>query len=256
MTPTYSRHSLRASKARFAIALSAKWLRRGLIALAIIGLVAALTIVLGQQNPAGWLLLCIVWPPLVLLAWWEYELKNIPPNKQPKTIDDVLDGAMLGRLPASVTPKQLAEQVMRLGGGHFYLARFGIGPNFLSHLVSDNVADTEAVWREALSLQASANAVTVSAAAITAALIRTSPQADQLLAHLQIDRDDVASGVDWFEHVNELIARFRSHRAKGGFGRDWSFGYIPNLSRYGINISDQVERGGLIVRNIEGHQAV
>lgn len=256
MKSVYSLHSLRASKARFGILLSSIWVRRGLSALAIIGLASTLAIVIGLQDSAGWLLLCLIWLPLVLLAWWEYELKNLPPTKDPQTIDDVLDGAVLGRLASNVTPKQLSEQVMRLGGGHFYLARFGIGPNFLSHLVSDKTADMEAVWKEALNLQANAKATTISAAAVTAALIRSSPQADQLLAHLQIDRDDIVSGVDWYEHVNELIAHYRAHRAKGGFGRDWSFGYIPNLSRFGVNISEQVERGGLIVRNVEGHQAV
>lgn len=256
MKPTYSLQSLRSSKARFAAKLSSKWLRRGLVAAIIISLLATLAVVIGLHDAAGWWWLCLAWPALVLLAWWDYELKKLPANKNPQTIDDVLAGGLLGRLPKNASPKQLAEQIMLSPGGHFYLARFGIGPNFLSHLVSDNPADTEAVWKEAISLQANAKVSTISSAAVAAALIRTSPQADQLLAHLQIDRDDIVSGVDWFEHVNDLIAQFQARRVKGGFGRDWSFGYIPTLSRFGLNISEQVERGGLLVRSIEGHQAV
>lgn len=256
MKPTYSLQSVRTSKARFATKLSSKWLRRGLVTVSLISIVLALTSTIGLHDPTGWWWLCLLWPVLVLLIWWEYDLKDLPANKNPQTLDDVLEGELLGRLPKNVTPKQLAEQVMRLGGGHFYLARFGIGPNFLSHLVSDDPADTEAVWKEAIDLQTQAGAATISSAAVTAALIRVSPQADQLLAHLQIDRDDIVSGVDWYEHVGELITQFRNRRAKGGFGRDWSFGYIPTLSRFGQNLSEQIERGGLLVRNIEGHQTV
>ena len=250
----YDYDSLRAKKARFRHMLDHAWL--GLVAKLVIGLSIVLLIVgVVLDWPATWLVLNVVWPLLVLGLWYKYDLKSLSPASSPKLLDDVLDAEVLALLPPSLTPVTLARVLMLTSGGLFYVIRFGIGPNLLTQLLSDDAADMDKIWQEALAIKQQTAGETLTSAMLTAALLRTTKGIEPILAHLQLDKDDIISGVDWQEHVDELIRKHSQHRLTGGFGRDWSFGYTPLLERFGVNISRQVEAQGLLVREIEGHQA-
>jgi ATP-dependent Clp protease ATP-binding subunit ClpA len=70
------------------------------------------------------------------------------------------------------------------------------------------------------------------------AMVRQLPARQTLLGHLQLEEDDLIRGIQWYHHLSDLI-KINKKRPKqaGGIGRDWSFGWIPNLSRFGFNIS-------------------
>lgn len=250
----YDYHSQRAKKARLRRVLKHTWL--GVLTRTVIALAAG-TVVAGVvlNIPATWLALVVMWPFLIVGLWYKYDLKHLAPLVHPGRLDDILDAETLALLPPKVTPVLLGQVLMQTSGGLFYVIRFGIGPNLLATVLSNDEADMEAVWKEALSLKEQTNGERLSSAMLIAALIRTAKGIDSLLAHLQLDRDDVISGVDWQEHVEALIRMHSRRRLTGGFGRDWAFGYTPLLERFGLNISRQIESRGVLVREIEGHQA-
>lgn len=246
--------SLRAKQARLGAVL-ARPLFKGLLIILALTCAAAGAFLLWQKSPLGWFAFSLVFWPLLPIIWYDTWLKDIPPAKNPKTIDDVLESGLLGKLEDRMSPAQIAQVVMRERGGIFFALRFGIGPNFIGQLSSQNVADTDAVWRAAMQLKFDHKLPKVSSAVVTAALIRALPDRGRLLAQLQLSFDDILAGVRWYHHIDELIAESAKPKNTGGIGRDLSFGYTPLLEQFGVNISLQAAQT-VLARELEGHQDV
>ncbi|MGH7196771.1 MAG: AAA family ATPase [Candidatus Saccharimonadales bacterium] len=248
--------SVRARQARSGKLFGQKWFKPTIVAVVGVLVLFGLLLILQAQS-VGWLVVTLAAWPLMPLVWHEWWLKDLPPAKTANSIDDLLDGQLLEQLPHDVSPKQLAELTMRTNGGLFFAIRFGIGPNFLGTLSSSNAADTEKIWNVALDLRSKLQLPTISTAVVTAALVEVMPGRDQLLAQLQLKLDDIHAGVRWYHHLQDLIAAEKQRKLGGGIGRDLSFGYTPLLSRFAVNVSDQVAGGGgALTRKLEGHQAL
>src|SRR5690349_24685515 len=93
--------SERASKARLAklVGTPGKLLLSLLVFLLLTG--GATLLYLGVA--VGWLAVGVSMLPLMLVEWYTHELKPLPPHKNSKTIDDVLSGDVLARLPKDPT---------------------------------------------------------------------------------------------------------------------------------------------------------
>jgi len=189
----------------------------------------------------GWVLIGLASIPTMIVLWYKGELHHIPVTKNPKSIDDILSGEVLGRLPKQPTPKDIATVVGGLSGGYFFSARFGVGSKFLQDLTTDNSADLQIIWREALGIQKLTNSRNISAAILVVAILRSAPNCQSLLSHLQLDIDDLSQGVKWYDQLRGLSERYRAPRRTGGVARDWSFGWTPLLSRFGqqMGVSDE-----------------
>lgn len=247
--------SLRARKARFAVLFDNLWAWPVLIALIFAAIVGGAALLLLQRSIFGLPVASLSVIPFMLLMWHKYELQELPPTPQnTPTLDGVLAGNILGRLPANPSPQQIAKVVMQVSGGHFFMARFGIGPKFLIELSSQAPEGSQAVWQAALAIKEQVAGSMIDATILVAALIQQIPGNDQLLAQVQLDIDDITAGVGWYHHIQKIIKKHKNRRITGGIGRDWSFGYTPRLSRFASNISQSVLSGGLLTRDIEGHQ--
>lgn len=188
--------------------------------------------------PLAWLLIGVSVIPAMLSEWYDRELKDLPRPKDAKTVDDMLDAEILGLLPAQPTPQNIAQIISRTHGGIFFAARFGVGGSFLEQLASQNRDDTKLLFEEALKIS-SQTGQRISAGVLILAFVRQMPGKDTLLGHLQLNEDDLLRGIKWYHHLDELLELHKNRpRHAGGIGRDWSFGWIPNLSRYGQNISN------------------
>ncbi len=246
---TLNRQSMRAQKARVGEGI-AKW-RLLIVATVYILLFAALIFIVIAQ-PVGWLLLGLSAVPIIVLEWWKGDVHHLRPVAS-SSIDGILAGDILGKLPKNASPRDLAAIVSRVPSGQFFAARFGIGARFLQEISSDKVADSEAIWREAMALREQVDAKQISGGILLVALVRSFEQHEMVLAHLQLGVDDLIAGVKWHEHIHDLIRQSRKPRRTGGVARDWSFGYIPLLSRYGQNISEQMSGGGALRVELEAH---
>lgn len=244
--------SVRASKARFARLFRPRWVWPVLWLSAAV-LVLAGGALLTLEIAFGWILIAIATPIFLFYVWYKGELAEIPPVKDGRRIDELLESGLLGTLSAEPTPRELAQHVMQLPGGQFFAVRFGIGPNFLQQLTSESSADTQQVWQEAMRLRQLNGETVLTVSAVTAALIRTIPNISTYLAQLQIDPGDIEQGAQWYAHLNALIDQHKAPRRTGGIARDWSFGYIPLLKQFGYNLSEQVTRGNLLATTLEGH---
>jgi ATP-dependent Clp protease ATP-binding subunit ClpC len=243
--------SHRAQKARIGHMLAGSWQRLFTVIIFLLIISGVGLLVIGQ--PAGWLMLGLSIIPIMLTQWYENDLKHLPSPKDPQSIDDMLSGDILGKLPASPTPRDIATAVGTVQSGQFFGTRFGISPRTLQEIASENVADMPAVWHEAMVIREQLGFAHISGSILVVALMRNFSEHDGFLAHLQLDDDDLIRGVQWQQHIRDLITRHNKPKRTGGIARDWSFGYIPMLTRFGQNISEQITRGGLLSADLEAH---
>jgi len=239
--------STRAQQARFA--RSIRGIKGKLLVVSIFVCLFGGLGLLAIGASVGWLLFSLAAWPLLIVVWLRRYLTPLPPTGD--TIDGQAEAELVAELPAELTPKALAHAVVGTHGGQFLTARLGIGPTFLVDLSSDSAEDVEAIWHRSIELKGPS--ATVSAAAVTAALIEQ-PQVKRLLPHLQLDEADPAAGATWYLHLDRLIAEYKKPKKTGGIARDWSFGYTPLLSRFGTNISEQVAYDGRPNTALESHQ--
>lgn len=237
----------RAKKARIGHSLDSVW-RRLLLALTI-GLIIAGIGLLVIEAALGWLLIGFAAIPAMILEWWNGELKQLAPSRQPRSISDVLAGDILGQLHSEQpTAKEIAMAVGRTSGGQFFGARFGITAGLLQD-VAEHGVDVSELWREAVEIKEQLELGELTPGVMAVALVKQFPNHDALLAHLHLDTDGLLEGIRWQERLHKLIESHSAPRRTGGIGRDWSFGYIPLLARFGRNISSEAASGGVL--NVE-----
>lgn len=244
-------NSARSKKARIAKNLGGIWIKLFPVFTLLLLLSGGLLLVVGVA--VGWLVAGLAAIPLMLQLWYKRELKVLPPAKNAVSIDDMLAADILGQLPADPTSHDIATAVGRVYGGQFFGVRFGVTPKFLQQIASEDRAATKEVWQTALEVRKQTGMQELSAGALVPALIQAFPDHDSLLAHVHLSYEDLLEGVTWQRHIQDLIATHGKRRRTGGIARDWSFGYIPLLTRFGQNISEQVSRGGVISADLEAH---
>ena len=239
----FNYRSGRATEARF-YAKYGKVVLIGCAAMmALISLLGIVLLLSGQGL--GWLILSIGMWFAVPVLWVRLRLKVLPASRQPRSINDVLSGEVLGLLPDGATPHSVMSALSDTNGAHFFAVRFGLSISHLTEVTPDDAGLLGDVWAESLNvwMHLPDRAETISSAVVIAAIIRLNPAMDDMLNNLRIDRDAIFAGVAWFEHINGLARSLGKPRLTGGIARDWSFGYIPTLEHFGVNLSAKYSNG-------------
>lgn len=241
----------RAAKARLARSLKGVWIQAFSALAAILILVAVA--LLAYSELAGWLVFGLAVLPIMVVGWYEGELKNLKPVANPKKIDDILTADILAQLPIDPTPRDIALAVGASQAGWFFAARFGVSAAFLQNITSEDRAVSAAVWRDAWEIRNQTGIEAITGGMLIIALIKNVPDHEMLLARLHLSVDDLLRGVRWQQRILDLISDHSRPKRTGGIGRDWSFGYVPTLTRFGQNISEQIARSGLFSVELEAH---
>lgn len=240
----------RAEKARLAAELHKVWR-------VLLGFLVAVLLLLGgfllvSGMALGWFVAGLAAVPFMVLAWFHGELRVIPRGKG-SDIADLLASDVLGLLPQNPSPKAVALAATSVPSGQFLGARFGITGTMLAHITSDDPQQTAAIWEQALKLKESLGYDEISGGMLAVATLQCFTGYETILSHMQLDTDDVMSGIQWYQHIVNLVNQHKKPRRTGGIARDWSFGWIPLLQRFGQNISAQIAAGGLITTDLEAH---
>lgn len=247
----YSYASMRSEKARIGVRLSGIW--RVVAGLSTLGLLVLGVALLAEGLGAGWIAVGFAPLGVMLLVWYRGELRNIP-RGHGETIDAMLAGDVLGRLPKDPTPRQIAKAVSETNSGRFMAIRFGLSLNFMTNITSDDRAQVDEIWQHARDLQRKSGAELITGSVLAVAITRSFPGYETLLNHMKFELDDLVQGVKWYAHIGDLVHEHKQFHRTGGVARDWSFGYIPTLERFGQNISQQVSAGGLLSVDLEAHR--
>lgn len=247
----FNYHSMRSEKARISV-----WFSRpkiiGLYLLTVLMLVVGYYL-LSLFMAIGWIAVGLAFIPLMAIQWYKGELHHMKIKNNPGMIDDVLSADILGRLSKRPTPLEVANIVSQVTGGQFLSARFGISGKFLQDLVSDDQKDMQALWQEAWNIRQQTNSKNMSATILVTALVKCSTSGEKLLSHLQLDINDLISGIEWYNHLRLMIDRIKEPKMTGGIARDWSFGWTPLLGRFGQNISQSLSDFDMSIHQLASH---
>lgn len=180
-----------------------------------------------------------------IAIWVKRRLMPLPPAKNPHSINDVLSGEVLGMLPVDLNPQILLKSLLHSSGANFFSARFGLSIPHIIEVTPTDASLVSDVWAESFNIwnNLPVKPETISSAVVVAAIIRLNPATDEILNNLRIDNDAIFAGVVWFEHISQLAKEYNEPRLTGGIARDWSFGYIPTLERFGVNLSTKYSSG-------------
>ena len=232
-------HSTRARKARLAIRME-KTGYMGLVVFAAVAGVGAVYLFFVQSQLA-YLATAFTLVALMYIIWYKAELMKLPSRLPAERIDDLLDPQLLARLKDPVTPKSAWGALTGNWQEIFLTNRLMLDPEMVKNALSDNVADMNTVWQLSQKLQSAGDANTLHAGTVGAALLLSSPPLTEYLTSHNLKPEDTLQCYDW---LTRLI-RYQNVPKPyfGGVGRDWAFGFTPNLERFTINISAQAEAG-------------
>ncbi|MBC7512364.1 ATP-dependent Clp protease ATP-binding subunit [Candidatus Saccharibacteria bacterium] len=224
-----------------------------LLALAAVLLAVGVTLLVFSAS-LGWLIIGLAAWPLMIATWQAGELRKLPEVAGSDSIDSLLDSQILSLLPKQATPKDIANAVMQTQAGLFFAVRFGVTPNFLSQITSDDPSAAADIWKQATDVHEAMGHESLSAGMLVYAILKQFPDYEAVLAHNHLELADIKEGIIWQNRLNALISKHGRKPRTGGIGRDWSFGYTPLLSRFGQNISRQIAAGGLLNVELDSHQ--
>lgn len=201
----------------------------------------------------GWAVMGVAVIPFMISQYVAHYVRDLPP-KMTVAVTDRIEGSVLGHLPARPTPADVASAVGRVSSGQFMGARLGISPSLLSTMASADASATPALWRAAEDIRVANNMSEITGAVLAVAIVRSFPQYESVIAQIHLDDSDLDKGIIWQQHLIQLIKAYKKPRRTGGVGRDWSFGWIPTLQRFGQNISEQIGAGsGLLTVGVASH---
>ena len=201
----------------------------------------------------GWAVMGVAVIPFMIGQYVAHYVRDLPP-KMTVAVTDRIEGSVLGHLPARPTPADVASAVGRVSSGQFMGARLGISPSLLSTMASTDASATPALWRTAEDIRVANNMSEITGAVLAVAIVRSFPQYESVIAQIHLDDSDLDKGIIWQQHLIQLIKAYKKPRRTGGVGRDWSFGWIPTLQRFGQNISEQISAGsGLLTVGVASH---
>ena len=213
-------------------------------------------LLLALSLPIGWVVFGGAAVPAMIAQWYRLELKNIPIDMTKRSIDARAESDLLAQLPQNPTPKQLAFALMKVNSGLFFEVRLGIGGSFLKEVALDTPESTNAIFEDALHIADSIDGK-VTGGVLILAMVRQLPARETILGHLQLSEEDLVKGAEWYHHLLDVIAEGSKKRQQsGGIGRDWSFGWIPHLSRFGANISQSGSMSRGIIRSDTMNQLI
>ena len=146
--------------------------------------------------------------------------------------------------PKSITLKDYLNNLVAFPEIDFMLKRMGAGRDQLLEQANDEVVKNEDIVFEALKIAAAENHKFISIGDIFVALCLKTESLSRLLFSLHLKEEDLLNLVYW---ETQVIKKKRSKLfdpenlvLNGGIGRDWAFGYTPNLNRFSHDITDLV----------------
>ncbi|MFZ1258810.1 MAG: AAA family ATPase [Candidatus Saccharimonas sp.] len=236
----YNYYSMRARKARVYVRLKGAGIVATKVLIAVLLVSGVACLVFGMAI--GWFMIGLAALPGMVVAWYNGDLVHLP-NGKAGDLTDTISGDILGQLPPKPTLLTVAQATIRVLSGQFMVARFGLtGPLLQSFAEASNVSMDE-FWQKAEAIRKTNQLDRITGSVLAATIIRSTNNYQQILAQIQLDDEDLDSGIQWQYHLRQLILLHRKPVRTGGVARDWSFGYIPLLTRFGQNISEQISRG-------------
>lgn len=233
--------TLRARKARLAKHIG----KSGYNIIRLVGLLLLLAAIYGftlASDRIGYIALALAIASYLLASWYNMDLAKLPADGP--LLNQRLSGDILNRLKRkkSQTPRSVWHAISRHWQVSFMMNHLLLARDTIENMLPDNASDMDIIWDKSVAIADSLNSPLVEPIHVATALMASSPDVQNLLVHLKLSSDDLASVASWLGR--ELIEMNQPKPYFGGIGRDWASGFTPRLSTFGHNISETIERTG------------
>ncbi|HEX7260100.1 MAG TPA: AAA family ATPase, partial [Candidatus Saccharimonadia bacterium] len=242
----YTPSSFRALKARFAARLGKRSLKveAGLILILAMG--GSYAIISGYRQGVG--LLGLGLAALIFSLWHRWDLMRLAPpanawQVQPLHLDLVVEQTLLARLKPGMSADQVWLAACLQWEAAFVLQRLAMPATVISDILAKTTVQSDAIWQTASELAHTESGEEIDSAAVVVAVLTTVPEIQPVLAHLKRTNEQVLSVFAWQQRAKRSIKGLSQAPYFGGIGRDWASGYTPLLSRFGTNLSRDIEQG-------------
>lgn len=236
--------SWRARKARTAARISDSLWRVWIMVLIMLGLGGVAMLFSESTRRFGYIWLGLALFALMGVLWYKQDLKNLPPRTPARSLDDMLEPALLAEVTKhhELNPQTAWESAAKVWEGRFMINHLLLDSSQIKQRLSAQASDIPAVWQASAAFAFKDNSVELNGAALTAGLITSSPAVKQYLATINLKEDEIAETCSWAQRLISFINQPKPNF--GGIGRDWAVGFTPMLDRFGENISRVIEAGG------------
>ncbi|TXG76238.1 ATP-dependent Clp protease ATP-binding subunit, partial [Candidatus Dojkabacteria bacterium] len=174
-----------------------------------------------------------------------------------QAIDDLLEFNTLAKLKTNnPSAYQLWQAIDGSEESYFISNRFLIDKSFYEHFLDQTEGSANAIWPIAEEYRQRYNLRGYTNSALLVSLIKSVPNADQVLRSIQTELKDVETALPWMEDVLTKRKLAREKQFMGGIGRDWAYGYTPILQRLGYNVSHDIEMHGFFSDTSMHHRIV
>ena len=186
MVSDFHYDSLRAKKARLGVQMGRfdHWWWAPFVLL-----IAGAGALLAIELPLGWFVASLAVVPYGLHRWYQGEIAHLPISGS--TADGLLTGDVLGRLPATPTPRDIAWALRSVNDGLFMALRLGLSPALMQDLVSDDPSIMPEFWQFADRIRQYNQLEQITGSVLMVALVRSVPGYQNILAELQLDDEDL-----------------------------------------------------------------
>ncbi|MBQ3469396.1 ATP-dependent Clp protease ATP-binding subunit [Candidatus Saccharibacteria bacterium] len=232
---SFNHYSLRARETRLGKKLGKKPVLFFLFVITFLGLAGGIYLLIAH-SALCWLCFAVAIITFMFIIWTKCELITVPVGKT-DSLDDTLSNDVLAALPANPTPLDIATVIEKTNSGRFLYVRYGISSKLLQNIARDLPNSVSPIFEAAIKIKQGTDSKEIHGAVLAVSIIACHPNNEIILRQMKLEMVDLLDGIVWFNYLNGLVKSVKQRRHSGGIARDLSFGYIPTLQRFGVNIS-------------------
>lgn len=211
------------------------------------------------KNPLAWLLIGFSSVPIVILFWIKNVLKEILPldlssqsSNTSSVFTDLISEDLLTLLKPDFTTLDLIQILPKTKSGLFLMARLELPVAFFERIAP--LTTIEAVYETSFKICHELNSTEITGAILAVAIIKSSPNYEQILNYFQLSPEDLYQCINWYNYLNGLVKDSKKRARTGGIARDLAFGYTPTLERFALNLSDRYINPSKRVQQAENYE--
>lgn len=155
----------------------------------------------------------------------------------------------------NITSTEVLKALSTSSASNFIFARLGVGhqdfADFVGKSNSRVAVDFSHIAERSLSISIKENHNQIEVGDMLVALSETDPIFSSFISNLDVTFGDLQNIVYWQTESAKKFEKSRSFldpsnlHLTGGIGRDWAFGYTPELNQFATDLTQSIENNGL-----------
>lgn len=185
----------------------------------------------------GWVLVGCSAIFAMMIFWIKNALGDIRTGKT-DNITDLISEDLLNLMDKDPTPAEMAMILPETRSGAFLMARFLLPRQFFVDIAAAETVSMEKIWELAREVRVETASNQITGAVMAVAMVKALPGHEVILKRMKLEMDDLHQGVVWFNSLYKIAEEAKKPMHSGGIARDFTFGYVPTLQHFAVNLSE------------------